>query len=108
MFAHVGVLASSKSAMYTSAPELSALISILRSVGPVSSTQRFCRSGVLTGATRRQQAFTRRVELAVQRGHEAKRVRRQNLVSAIDMRAADLNSADRGGGRGHSYSDLQS
>ena len=27
----------------------------------------------------------------MQRGHEAKRVRRQNLVGAIDMRAADLS-----------------
>src|ERR1700716_2913657 len=40
----VGVFASSKSAMYTEAPELSALITILRSVGPVISTFRVRRS----------------------------------------------------------------
>ena len=36
-FAHVGELASSKSAMKQRAPELSALIIILRSTGPVIS-----------------------------------------------------------------------
>ena len=40
----VGVLESSKSAMYTLAPELSALMTILRSTGPVISTRRSCRS----------------------------------------------------------------
>ena len=39
-FSHVGELASSKSAMNTLAPELSALITILRSTGPVISTRR--------------------------------------------------------------------
>ena len=43
-FAHVGASESSKSAMKTQAPELSALIIILRSTGPVISTQRFWRS----------------------------------------------------------------
>ena len=51
MFAQVGVWASSKSAMKTLAPELSALITILRSVGPVISTQRFWKSG-RAGGTR--------------------------------------------------------
>ena len=37
---HVGVLESSKSAMKTFAPELSALMIILRSTGPVISTRR--------------------------------------------------------------------
>src|SRR5207302_5082305 len=43
-FAQVGDVASSKSAMNTCAPELSALMIILRSVGPVISTRRSCRS----------------------------------------------------------------
>src|SRR4051794_14180397 len=45
MFDQVGELASSKSAMKPRAPELSALITILRSVGPVISTRRFCSFG---------------------------------------------------------------
>ena len=44
MFAQVGEFASSKSAMNIFAPELSALITILRSVGPVISTRRSRRS----------------------------------------------------------------
>ena len=40
MFSQVGELASSKSDMNTRAPEFSALITILRSVGPVISTRR--------------------------------------------------------------------
>ena len=40
-----GVLASSKSAMNTLAPELSALMTILRSTGPVISTRRSCDVG---------------------------------------------------------------
>ena len=40
----MGELASSKSAMNTLAPELSALMTILRSTGPVISTRRSCRS----------------------------------------------------------------
>jgi hypothetical protein len=44
MFAQVGALESSKSAMNTLAPQLSALMTILRSVGPVISTRRSCRS----------------------------------------------------------------
>ena len=44
-FDQVGEFASSKSAMKTRAPELSALITIFRSVGPVISTRRSCRSG---------------------------------------------------------------
>ena len=42
MLRQVGELASSKSAMNPSAPEFSALMTILRSVGPVISTQRCC------------------------------------------------------------------
>ena len=43
-FAHVGEFASSKSAMKTLAPELSALITIFASTGPVISTRRSWRS----------------------------------------------------------------
>ena len=45
MLVQVGVWASSKSAMKTSAPELRALMTIFRSAGPVISTQRRWRSG---------------------------------------------------------------
>ena len=44
MLSQVGQLASSKSAMKVEAPQLSALITILRSVGPVISTRRSSRS----------------------------------------------------------------
>ena len=40
----MGALESSKSAMYTLAPLLSALMTILRSTGPVISTRRSWRS----------------------------------------------------------------
>ena len=43
-FFHVGEVASSKSAMNTFAPELSALMTILRSTGPVISVRRSCKS----------------------------------------------------------------
>src|SRR3954463_1963640 len=52
MLFQLGVLASSKSAMKTLAPELSALMSILRSVGPVISTRRSVRSA--SSATRHE------------------------------------------------------
>jgi hypothetical protein len=42
MFVHVGELESSKSAMKPEAPELRALMTIFRLVGPVISTRRFC------------------------------------------------------------------
>ena len=47
----MGVFESSKSDMNTLAPELSALMIILRSTGPVISTRRSCRSAG-AGATR--------------------------------------------------------
>ena len=50
MLAQVGVLASSKSAMKTLAPEFSALMIILRSTGPVISTRR-SRMSCGSGAT---------------------------------------------------------
>ena len=48
----VGVLLSSKSAMKTFAPQFSALMTILRSVGPVISTRRSTRPGA--GSAHRQ------------------------------------------------------
>ena len=50
MLAQVGVLASSKSAMKTLAPQFSALMIILRSTGPVISTRR-SRMSCGSGAT---------------------------------------------------------
>ena len=49
MFSHVGEFASSKSVMNTFAPQFSALITILRSVGPVISTRRSVRSSGAVG-----------------------------------------------------------
>ena len=49
-FRHVGELESSKSAMNTLAPELSALMIVFRSVGPVISTRRSWRPAGM-GAT---------------------------------------------------------
>jgi hypothetical protein len=57
MLAHVGDDASSQSAMNTFAPELSALMIILRSSGPVISTRRSSRSAG-SGATRQSPART--------------------------------------------------
>ena len=59
-FVHVGEDASSKSAMKTRAPELSALIIILRSTGPVISTRRSSRPGG-AGGTRQSPSRTARV-----------------------------------------------
>ena len=98
MLAQVGVEASSKSAMKTLAPELSALMIILRSTGPVISTRRSRRSwgsgatvqslsrisgglgqevGLLAGIEpllaldpQRQQFLAAAVELALQVGDE--------------------------------------
>ena len=93
---HVGEFASSKSAMNTFAPELSALIIILRSTGPVISTRRSCRSAG-AGATvkllrrphehrlcprralaQREQPLTLGVQLAVEAVDERERLRRQS------------------------------
>src|SRR4051794_19989872 len=60
MLPHVGELESSKSVMKPVAPELRALITILRSVGPVISTQRLWRSGG-AGATCQSPSRTSRV-----------------------------------------------
>ena len=108
MLSQVGVLASSKSAMKTFAPELSALMIILRSTGPVISTRRSCdvgrdrRAGPVAFADRarlgqevgqlagvelapgalralRQQLLAPAAERALQLGHERERLGRQDL-----------------------------
>src|SRR5215216_5467038 len=60
MFSQVGEFASSKSAMKPRAPELRALMTILRSVGPVISTRR-SSSGGGAGATCQSPSRTSRV-----------------------------------------------
>ena len=107
MLNQVGQLASSKSAMKVEAPQLSALITILRSVGPVISTRRssmsfgcgaICQSDsadllrlgqkirqhagvefLLPRRAAREQFLAARFELPVQLGDEGERVRRQDL-----------------------------
>ena len=59
-FSQVGEFASSKSAIQHCAPELSALIAIFRSTGPVISVRRSIRSGGV-GATRQSPSRTARV-----------------------------------------------
>src|ERR1700753_3039441 len=49
MLSQVGDVASSKSAIHTRAPELSAVTGILRSGGPVISTRRYSRAGAAAG-----------------------------------------------------------
>src|SRR5690242_21791746 len=71
MLSHSGVLASSKSASQTLAPELRALMVIFRSVGPVISTRRSSRPGA--GLATRQTAAGRHV-YAVGDNREAARL----------------------------------
>ena len=120
MLLQVGELESSKSAMNPDAPEFSALMTILRLVGPVISTRRFCSaagSGAIVQSPSRtslrvrqeveraarverllalrprgQQLATGGVERAVQPRHELQRVRRQDLVEALAPRPVDLDS----------------
>ena len=97
------------------APELSALMTILRLVGPVISTRRSC-SASGTGATvkssgavtkssappassrdwssARASSSSRRraVELLVEPSHERHRAVRQNLVVAVLLRCPDLHA----------------
>ncbi len=120
MLAQVGVLASSKSAMKTRAPQLSALITMRRSVGPgdldaavlqvlghrrdapgvvVAHALRLGQEvRVLAGVEARltlgalgQQFFARRVEAKVQLGEEVERFRRQNLCEPAFDRSFYLN-----------------
>src|ERR1700722_9608952 len=103
MLSHSGVFASPKSASHTFAPELSALMVIFRSVGPVISTRRSTRPGA-GAATRhpgssrmawvagRQQLRAPRAELPLQRGHQADRARGENLVETVPHRTGDLHA----------------
>ena len=106
MLCQVGQLASSKSAMKVAAPQLSALITILRSVGPVISTRRSSMSfgcarhhpvavanrlvcgrksgslpwsNSLPGGARREQLLAAGLELAMKLGDEAERFRAEDL-----------------------------
>ena len=121
MLSHSGVLASSKSASQTLAPELSALIVIFLSVGPVISTRRSTspgaggatrQSGVLAdvrrlgqevehraagelglaAAARGQQLGPARAEFGVQGGDEVDGLRRKDLVVAITVGTGDLHA----------------
>src|SRR6266446_3510298 len=74
MFSHVGVLESSKSAMNVDAPELSALMIILRSTGPVIST--------------------RRLVLAVQVRDERHRLRGEDAIVEVGLLFGQLNARD--------------
>ena len=129
MLRHVGEFASSKSAMKHRAPELSALMTILRSTGPVISTRRSCRSAG-TGATRQslsrtslrlrqevgqlagvearlaldaggEQLAARPVEAAVELGDEGERVRAQDLLVAPVHGRAKLQPSDLRAPRAH-------
>src|SRR5262249_50267226 len=82
MFSQSGVFASSKSASHTFAPELSALMVIFRSVGPVISTRRSTRPGAGAGTCQRLSSLMWRGAGGEDRRRPAAR-------------------ADSGGGRGH-------
>src|SRR5262249_55869333 len=73
MFSQSGVFASSKSASQTFAPELSALIVIFRSVGPVISTRRSTRPGAGAGTRQRLSSLMRRGSRRQTRGPPAGR-----------------------------------
>ena len=81
---HVGEFASSKSAMKTRAPELSALIIILRSAGPVISQRRSRRSAG-AGAIRQSASRISRVS---RRGSRASRWRRARRCRSWPPQAA--------------------
>ena len=119
-FAQVGLVASSWSASQTFAPEFSALIAILRSVGPVISTRRSSRPGAVP-ATRhdgslrihsvsgrnlgsrpfaastaglqahREQLVPGVREAVVQLGEERERLGREDLVVARSERGGHLD-----------------
>ena len=78
---HVGELASSKSAMKPRAPEFSALMTILRSVGPVISTRRSASAGG-AGATRQSPSRVGRL------GQEVERAARRRARPGARSRAA--------------------
>ena len=125
---HVGELASSKSAMKTLAPELSALMTIFRSTGPVISTRRSSRSrgmgatvqsasrtpsgrrsrksGKLAGVdrllpldARGEQRLASRVELAHERLDELQRLRGEDDLTTGRHRGLELETVGRRRGR---------
>ena len=127
MLAQVGELASSKSVMNTRAPELSALMTILRSVGPVISTRRsWMSAGVGATVQSVPDVFGFRQEIGplatvqrglalvaageefvapvaefpVQRGDEGHRFRREDFGLGGGDVAADFDAFRRGGGGG--------
>ena len=127
MLYQVGQFASSKSAMKVDAPQLSALITILRSVGPVISTRRSSMSfgcgaigpvaladglrlgqevGQLAGVelllprgARGEQFLAARLERAMQLRDERERLGREDFGECRGDLAGDL---DAGGQRGRS------
>src|SRR5580698_5822882 len=111
MLSQSGVFASSKSASQTRAPELSALIVIFLSVGPVISTRRSTRPGA-GGATCHdassliwrvpgsQQLAAPLAELPVQLRQQAERLIGQDLVVLVTRRGGDLDAV----GLGHACS----
>jgi hypothetical protein len=118
-FDQCGVLASSRSASHTLAPEFNALIAIFGSVGPVISTRRsrkvrrsrrhpplvrtdLCRLGqevepaalarlLASPPTSGEQLVAAVVEPAVEVLHEGERLRRQHLVATLHRLADDLD-----------------
>src|ERR1700689_2589088 len=106
MLSHSGGLASSKSASHTRAPELSALIVIFLSVGPVISTRRSTRPGA-GGATRHDRPCLTwlacgrgprapRAQLPVQGREEREGLVGEDLVVPVAHRAGDLDSLNTG------------
>ncbi len=121
MFSQSGVFASSKSASQTFAPELSALMVIFRSVGPVISTRRSTRPGAGAGTRQSESSLMCRVpgrkssvppadrstwraaraasnsgplaaELTLEHGDQAQRIGSQDLPEPVPGRAQDLNA----------------
>ena len=130
MLCQVGQLASSKSAMKVDAPQLSALITILRSVGPVISTRRSSMSfgcgpttpvgfadllrfgeevGLRAGVefllplrAPREKLLAAGFELAVELCNEAQRLRAQDLGELLADRAGDRDALGKRPGHVHS------
>ena len=111
-FAQVGEFASSKSAMKTLAPELSALINIFRSTGPVISTRRSRRSAGASGTRQSDVADSTRLleeagQLAgaeargalVARGEQLAAPRVERALEARDERRVPPASGSRSHGR---------
>ena len=90
MLSHSGVLASSKSASHTLAPEFSALIVIFFSVGPVISTRRSTSPGA--GAATRHEGSSRIPAVSGRKSSIAPRdssaCRRRRAASASNRRGA--------------------